>query len=583
LKLSRPTSTRQTNDPRAWLEVSLGVLLFLLVMAVFGQTRHFEFVSYDDDKNVYQNPVVAAGLSAASALWAFTHPQVANWVPLTTLSHMLDCQLFGLRAGGHHLVNVLWHAAGSVLLFVVVRQLTGAVWRSAFVAALFAIHPLRAESVAWVSERKDVLSGCFFMLTLWAYVRQVRHPSRTMRAATALLFALGLMAKSMLATLPFILLLLDYWPLGRWQNRRQLLPLVWEKMPLLILAAAALLAAVLTPGLVIAAPLRLPLFERSGNAMMAYVIYLRQMVFPAGLAIPYPAAPTGLFFWKVGAASAGLAGVSALVVAWRNKRPYLLAGWFWYLGMLFPVSGIIQIQFDASHADRYTYLPEIGLALAATWAVAEWSTGWKNRPLILGGLMLAVTGALAIAAHRQTACWKDDETLWTHALARTSGNSVAHNNLGLALARKGELDAAAGEFKKALEIHPEDAEVRYNMGVVFFAKGNYDAAIAEYRKSLNTEAANPQVYNNLGTALFAEGLEQEAAGQFQKAIALAPLYAEAHYNLGNVFLKQGRLEEAVGCYRRALEINPRYPDAQNNLQVAQFLKAQSRPPPKPPL
>ena len=552
------------------------VFLVLVVLAVFGQTTHFEFVNYDDDKNVYENPVVEKGVSVRAVGWAFTHAQVANWIPLTTLSHMLYCQLFGPNAGGHHLVNVLLHAATAVLLFLVLRQMTGSLWRSAFVATVFAVHPLRAESVAWVSERKDVLSGLFFMLTLGAYVRNVRKPSWTGQGVVMFFFILGLLSKSMVATLPFVLLLLDYWPLKRISDFpfpiSDLKRLLIEKIPLFVLSAVSCVAAALMPGLLIADAHRLPLFERIGNALVAYVVYLWQMFFPAGLAIPYPGAPTGEPGWKAGLAFVALAAISAWVVARRKKQPCLLAGWLWYLGMLFPVIGIIQILHHVAHADHYTYLPEIGLAIAGTWAVADWSAGWKWRRVILGGLMAVVIGALMVCAHAQTAYWKNDETLWTRALDCTSGNSVAHNNLGLALAKKGDVEGAIAQFSLALAIHPDDGEIHYNLGVTLFVKGDLEGAIAQYQKALEITPDNAEFHNNLGTALFAKGSLDEAIAQFQESLKIQPGYADARYNLGNALLKLGKLDEAIAQYRKTLEINPDHENAHYNLGVALFVK-----------
>jgi tetratricopeptide (TPR) repeat protein len=566
------------------------VFLVLVILAVFGQTTHFDFVNYDDDKNVYENPVVEKGLSVSAVGWAFTHAQVANWIPLTTLSHMLDCQLFGLHAGGHHLVNVLLHAATAVLLFLVLRQMTGSLWRSAFVAAVFAVHPLRAESVAWVSERKDVLSAFFFMLTIGAYVRNVRQPSWIGRCAVLLFFTLGLMSKSMVATLPFVLLLLDYWPLKRISYFRpsphngeagrfpasDLKHLLIEKFPLFVLAAGACAATALMPGLVIADAHRLPLFERIVNALVAYVVYLCQMFFPTGLAIPYPNAPTGVPVWKAGFAFVVLAAISAGVVAWRKKNPCLLTGWFWYLGMLFPVIGIIQILHNVAHADHYTYLPEIGLAIAVTWAVADWSAGWKHRRAVLGGLMAAVIVTLMVCAHIQTSYWKNDETLWTRALDCTSGNSVARNNLGLALAKNGDVEGAIAQFRQALEIHPDDAEIHYNLGVALSVKGDLDGAIAQYQKALDYAPDNAEFHNNLGTALFAKGSVEEAIAQFQESTRLQPRYADAHYNLGNAVLKLGKLDEAIAQYKQVLEINPNHENAHYNLGTVLFVKGDLR-------
>ena len=592
------------------------VFLALAVLAVFGQTTHFEFVNYDDDKNVYQNPVVEKGLSMQAAGWAFTHPQVANWIPLTTLSHMLDCQIFGLHAGGHHLVNVLLHAATAVLLFLVLRRMTGSLWRSAFVAAVFAVHPLRAESVAWVSERKDVLSALFFMLTLGAYVRNTRKPSWTGHVAVILLFTLGLLSKSMVATLPFVLLLLDYWPLKRIADCglriEEWKPLLIEKIPLFVLATAACVATALMPDMqvILTNTHRLPLLERIGNALVSYVVYLRQMAFPAGQATPYPILPNGQPPWNVCLAFVVLAAISAGVVACRKKRPWLLTGWLWYVGMLVPVIGIIQISPDAAHANRYTYLPEIGLALAGTWAVADWSAGWKQRRVILGGLMAIIIGALAICGHAQTSYWKNGETLWTRALDCTSDNSVAHNNIGYALYQKGKVEDAIRHYKQALEINPNYAQAHFNLGVIFLKQGELDDAIAEYKQALKIDPDYMEAHFDLGSALALKGNLDEAIAQYRKVLEIRPEYAEADYNLGRVLLLKGDLNEAMAhldktnagspdslarwynlgnellqerdwacaivCYRQAIKINPRSADAYANLGVALSQKGETK-------
>jgi len=362
------------------------VFLALAVLAVFGQTKGFSFVNYDDDKYVYENPVVEKGLTWKGARWALTYGEVGHWHPLTWLTHMGDCQIFGLWAGGHHLTNVALHAVTTLVLFLVLRKMTGALWRSAFVAAVFAIHPLRAESVAWIAERKDVLSGMFFMLTLWAYVVYVRQPSRGRYVSLAVLYALGLLSKNMLVTLPFVLLLLDWWPLGRMRLAEAeganagaqaagipFWSLVKEKIPLLLLSAGSCVATAWVPERIQDLD-RHPVLERVGNALVSYVIYLRQMVFPAGLANPYPFPHHSPPIWKVWVALVVLAGITAGVVACRKKSPFLLMGWLWYLGMLVPASGIVQISYYA-HADRYTYLPGIGWQLRG---LGRWRTGARG-------------------------------------------------------------------------------------------------------------------------------------------------------------------------------------------------------------
>ena len=584
-------------DPQALQAVGVCIFLVLAVWAVFGQTAHFQFIDYDDPANVYSNPVVRQGLSANSVGWAFTHVQVANWIPLTTLSHMLDCQLFGLNAGGHHLVSVLFHAATAVLLFLVLRQMTGSLWRAAFVAAVFAVHPLRAESVAWVTERKDVLSAFFFVLAIGAYIRQVRRPSRAGYVAVFLLFALGLLAKSMVATLPFVLLLLDYWPLGRFHNAREFLRLAREKIPLLALSAGSCVATALVPGLVTSSSSYFPpppLLARIGNAIVACVVYLEKLVFPSGLATPYatvhyrqPLATVCLAFILVAAISMG-------AIMWRKKRPYLLTGWLWYLGMLFPVAGIIQLATHVTHADRYTYLPGIGLTIAVTWAVADWSAGWQHRRVILAGLMTAAIGALTVCGHIQTSYWKDDATLWTRTLACTTDNFVALNNMGTYLVQQGKLDNAIADFQKSLDIAPENAEAINNLGNTLFVKGADQAAIAQYQKALQIQPDNSRAENNLGKVLLKLGRVDEAIAHYRKSVQLNPDEEGTRVNLGQALLKkgdfagamacldkaaaasvnplgswttlgndslqQGNWQAAILCYQRALEINPRSTD-----------------------
>jgi len=350
-----------------------GVCLFLaaIIWVVFGQTLGHEFVNYDDDLYVYENPVVQKGLTWEGFRWALTYGQIGHWHPLTWLSHMLDCQLYGLQAGGHHLTNILLHTATAILLFLVLRQMTGFLWRSAFVAAVFAIHPLRVESVAWVAERKDVLSAFFFMLTLGAYVRYVRRPPSKIRyGVMILLYALGLLSKNMLVTMPFVLLLLDYWPLNRLSgfSPRVLLRRVAEKIPLFVLTVASCVTMALVPEKVPAGD-SLSFALRMENAVVSYVTYLWQMIHPSGLACLYPNPANYLPLWQVAGALGLLLAISGVVFAFRKTHPYLVVGWLWYLGMLIPVIGMVQISYYA-HADRYTYLPQIGLYLLLTWAAA---------------------------------------------------------------------------------------------------------------------------------------------------------------------------------------------------------------------
>jgi tetratricopeptide (TPR) repeat protein len=476
------------------------------------------------------------------------------------------------------LTNVLLHTASVILLFLVLRRMTGALWRSALVAAVFAIHPLRVESVAWVAERKDVLSGLFFMLTLWAYVRYVRRPfSLACYLRVVFLFMLGLLSKPTVVTLPFVLLLLDYWPLNRFTPptlatavtgngdslKNHFVPwrLILEKIPLLALTGAACVATMVVQKDIIAP---VPLALRIGNAVVSYVVYLRQMVCPVGLAVLYPYPRNDLPGWEITLAFILLTAVSAGVFLWRQKHPYLLTGWLWYLGMLVPAIGLVQSGWRA-HADRYTYLSQIGLYFALTWAAAELCVGWRHRRVVLGGLATVILAALIFCARAQTSYWRNSELLWTHTLACTSDNDIAHNNLGYALLQKGGVDEAIVHFQKALQINPDYAEAHNNLGNALLQKGQVDEAIAQYQKTLQIKPERAEVHNNLGYALLQKGSVDEAIVHFQKALHINPDFAKAHYNLGNALLQKGQVDEAITHYQKALQINPDSVDVLNNL------------------
>jgi tetratricopeptide (TPR) repeat protein len=471
---------------------------------------------------------------------------------------MLDCQLYGLHPSGHHLSNVLLHIATVSALFLVLRRMTGAFWRSAFVAAVFAIHPLRVESVAWVAERKDVLSGLFFMLTLGAYVRYARRAwSWRNYGLVIFLLAMGLMCKPMLVTLPVVLLLLDYWPLHRVASPGRL---VMEKLPLLALSAGSCVLTLSAQNEAMSSTASISLPLRLANALATCMIYPGQMVWPAGLAVYYPFPRGGLPPWEVALAGTLLAGISAAAWAQRRKQPWLLMGWAWYLVMLLPVIGIIQVGGQA-HADRYTYLPQIGIYVALTWLAAD----LRVSRMIFGSLMAGVLAVLMVCGWKQTAYWQDSQTLWRHTLACTTGNDVAHLNLGADLARRGDVDEAITHYRKALETNPGNAQAHFNLGNSLRKKASIGQAIAEYQMALEINPHHAQACNNLGTLLFQEGQLQDALTQFQKALEIQPDYAEAHYNLGLTLHKEGHLEEAIAHYEKAAQIQPNYAECHYNL------------------
>jgi tetratricopeptide (TPR) repeat protein len=572
-------SLESKSRPAGWHDRRTVVVVCLVLAAmtwlVFGQTLGHDFVNYDDNQYVYENYVVQKGLTWEGFCWALTYGSVGHWHPLTWLSHMLDCQWYGLQAGGHHLTNVLLHTASVILLFLVLRRMTGFLWRSALVAAVFAIHPLRAESVAWVAERKDVLSAFFFMLTLAAYVGYVRRPPSLIRYGTVVLcFALGLLSKNMLVTLPFVLLLLDYWPLNRLASftPRVLLRRVAEKIPLLVLTVGSCLATFLVPE---KGPANNSLFfgVRMENAVVSYVTYLWQMIHPLGLACIYPNPTNYLPFWQVAGALGLLLAISGAAWAFRRTHPWLVVGWLWYVGMMIPVIGLVQISYYA-HADRYTYLPQIGLYLLLTWTVADLSAGWRHRRLVLGSGSTIILVALIICARTQVSYWRNSETLWTHTLACTSNNVIAHNNLGTALLLKGSVDDAVIHGQKALQIKPDYAEAHASLGNALLQKGSVDEAIVQYQKALEIKPGLAEAHNNLGNALLQKGSVDEAITHFEKTAELKPGNAEAQYNLGNAFAQKGSVDEAISHYQKALEIKPDYAEAHNNLGLAFFQKGQ---------
>jgi tetratricopeptide (TPR) repeat protein len=587
------------------------IVLLLVVWIAFGQSIHHDFVNYDDDRYVYDNATVTAGLTLHGVESAFTHFQVGNWHPLTLISHMLDCELYGLAPWGHHLTNIILHAAAAVLLFLALRRLTLSLWPSAFVAALFAIHPLRVESVAWVAERKDVLSGIFFAVTLLAYAGYARRQQFSLAwySTVIILFALGLMCKPTLVTLPFVLLLLDYWPLGRIQTKegrgqrsavsgsqganftaggRERLAnrpreagdsvlvktevsvgrsLVVEKIPLLILSAASCVITALAQREAFAAIQGLPLRERVANAAVSYFAYLSQTIYPTRLAVLYPYPEGHIPILQAVAAGLCLLILSTAVFLSRARYPYLLTGWFWFLGMLVPMIGLVQVGPQA-HADRYTYLPGIGLCIMATWGAMELRAKWGVRREMLGTAAVLMIAALTTRSYFQASCWQNGETLWTHTIKITSVNYIAHNNFANWLLQRGRLEEAIAESRSALAINADLEEAHITLGNCLLRKGDSDGAVREYRVVLQFRPEFAEVRCNLGSLLLQKGQVNDAIAQYEKVLEVSPNFAEAHYNLGNAFLQKQQVNEAITHYRKALEIKPDYAEAHNNLGIA---------------
>jgi protein O-mannosyl-transferase len=574
-------ATGHGKDPGD-LRTVLGVcvLLAVITIAVFGRTVSFGFVNYDDNFYVYDSPAVVNGLTSDGVARALTQGSLGFWDPLTTLSHMLDCQLYGLNAGGHHLTNVLLHTASVVLLFLVLRKLTGATWRSAFVAALFAIHPLRAESVAWVTERKDVLSGFFFMLTLGAYARYVEGPPKLSRYLVVVAcFVMGLMSKVMLVTVPVVLLVLDYWPLGRCpKSGDDTTGMSWtrllvEKIPLFALSAAAAVVNILTQKSsgTLSTLASSPMGLRLENAVVSVATYIWQMFWPVRLAALYPFPLHGLPMGLVVVSILVVAGISAAVISCRRARPYLLAGWLWYLVMLLPVTGLIQAGPQA-HADRYTYLPQIGLYFALAWLAGSWVAARPRYIPLAGGLAGAVIGVLAVCAFNQASYWRDSETLWRRDLACAADNALARNDLGLAIMNEGRRPEAMDEFHRALALQPDYFEAHNNLGLALVGGGQMEDAMGEFRQAIQAQPGRASAHNNLGSALLDSGQVDQALAEFQEAIKLSPDYAQAHNNLSRVLVRLGRLDEAIAELQTALKLQPGLADAHFNLGNAFMLE-----------
>jgi Tfp pilus assembly protein PilF len=566
----RPAHNYEIVRAQLVLKVAICFALVAIMFAVLGQTLGHDFVNYDDPVYVSENPQIQAGLNWRSVVWAFTHVHSNNWHPLTTMSHMLDWQLFGARPGAHHLVNVLLHSANAVLLFVLLAQVTNRVWSSAFVAAVFAVHPLHVESVAWIAERKDVLSGLFFFLTLLAYVRYTRKPGVARYLTMSILFVCGLLSKPMLVTLPVILLLLDYWPLGRFEkteDRRQTTTkLIVEKIPLFALSIGSAIATLIAQRGGIVQVGHLPLTWRAANALLVYLIYIWQMIWPANLATIYPH-PGPLPIWETAIVAAVLVLITIAAFVLRKRQPYLITGWLWYLIMLVPVIGLIQVGSQA-HADRYTYLSEIGLYIAIAWAIVDLARSFRFSREVFAVAAPVVIVLFGWRAWIQASYWHDTERLWNRTFAVTGRNDIAHFNYGEFLLKKHRLDEAIAEFNILLASHPSDPDMNFQLGAAFAEKGEYDAAARHFEKTLEVEPKNPEAETNLANALLNSGKTDEAVEHYRNIVGREPSSALAHYNLAVGLHRLGQLPEAIAHYKEALRIDPNYPDANRFLGEA---------------
>ncbi len=567
---------------RRWIILAC---LFLVVatLATYGDLRNHQFINYDDNIYVTDNPPVQGGLTLTGLVWAFTTLHTGMWIPLTWLSFMVDSQLFGLRPGGFLLTNLLFHLANALLLFGWLLRTTRAPGRSFLAAALFALHPLHVESVAWATERKDVLSTFFWLLTMWAYVWYAERPRLGRYALILVCFCLGLMAKPMLVTLPGALLLLDYWPLGRLSCKGPaaaaaspqpapgvtLKRLLWEKSPLLAIAALSTVVTFYAQKRTGAMfPLQaLPIPDRLANALVACVGYLEKMFWPARLAVLYPLPGHHLPIWQAPAAGLALAALSLLALRQARRHPYLLVGWLWYLGTLLPVIGLVQVGVQAM-ADRYTYVPGIGLFIVVVWGVADLAARWRAPRFLLPVGAGVVLAALMICTWVQVSYWRDSISLYEHTLQVTRGNPIIRNNLGIALAAQGKTDQAITQYDEALRLKPGYADAHNNLGLALEAQGKVDQAMAQYAEALRLNPDLAGAHNNLGLALAAQGKLDQAVSHYAEALRLNPAYAGAHNNLGLALAAQGKLDQAVAQYAEALRLNPDLAKAHNNLGLA---------------
>ena len=531
----------------------LCIVLMTATFAVFCQTLSHDFVNFDDNLYVYENRHIQNGLKVDNIIWAFTSTHAGNWHPLTWISHMVDCQLYGLNPGWHHLTNLLLHMANTLLLFFVFREMTENLWQSWFVAALFALHPLHVESVAWVAERKDLICTFFWILTMWSYVRYVEHPKTNRYLLVLVFFIMGLMSKPMIVTLPFVLLLLDFYPLSRvqfqhfagrghshqrWIFRRMVL----EKLPLFVLATISSVITVYAQEQVGALKSfdRLPFIMRIANALVSYVKYIGKMIYPSKLAVLYPY-PKILSWWEVTGACVFLVSMTFLAIRMIKRRPYFAVGWFWYIGTLVPVVGLVQVG-GQSMADRYTYIPIIGLFIIIAWGVPDLLRRWRYNKNFHAIFATVLIPTLMIVTWKQLGHWKNSITLFEHALEVTSNNSTAHNSLGYALSRNGHTNEATKHFLKALEIRPHYEKPHLNLGYVLYEKGHTNEAISH----------------------------------FLKALEIKPHYEKTHFNLGIAFYHNGNINRAMEHFQEVIEINPHNTTAKNYLKKILTLQKQNQ-------
>jgi protein O-mannosyl-transferase len=566
----------------------IGSALMLATLLLYARTISFGFVSYDDNLYITDNARTQQGLTWENVRWAFTTGALSNWHPLTWLSHMLDVQLYNLRAGGHHLSSVLIHAVNALLLYLVLVRLAGLAWPAAGVAVLWAWHPLRVESVAWVSERKDVLSTFFWLAGMLAYVAFVQRRSAGRYLLVLVLLALGLMAKPMVVTFPFAMLLIDVWPMRR--LRAELLfrpstavwsaawPVLREKLPMLgvVIASAVVTYLAQAAGGMVGATETFPLPLRVANAILSYAIYLRMIVAPYGLSFFYPHAgsyPGGaIATWQITLAAAVLLSITVASLLLLRRMPWVAVGWFWYLGTLLPVIGLVQVGTQA-HADRYTYLPAIGLSIALVWTVYDLCR--QRQRALAGALLAAATLVLLVVTWRQIGFWRDNETLMRRGIAASENNYIAHNNLGSLLHSRGDVDGAIAHYQAALAIRPGFASALMNLGQIYAERGDTQRAIDLLRRALTSDPRHAPSHMSYANLLMDNGQVHQAIEHYRYAIALEPDRPQPRHNLALALASRNEMDEAVAQWRAALRLRPDYADANHALGMAMILRGRT--------
>lgn len=564
-----PVIKHSYKDSLINIRYHLLVCFFLVVATatVYWQVKNHEFINLDDEIYV-ENYYVKKGLTSDGLKWALSlkDKEGTYWHPMTWLSLMLDYHLYGPNPSMHHSISLIIHIVNSLLLLIVLRRMTGALWRSAFVAALFALHPLNVESVAWVTQRPNILSTFFWMLTMLAYAYYTNRPGLFRYLLVVLAFLFGLMAKPLLITLPLVLLLIDYWPLERLRFpilRKTFVFLILEKIPLLAISVGSVFITIKSVGIVVSTE-TVPMKLRIANALVSYIGYIWKMIWPHNLAIYYPY-PSAIPVWKFAGAAFLLICLSVLIIWVLRKQPYLTFGWLWFLGTLVPVIGLVQAGLQPALADRYAYVSFIGLFIMAAWGIPEFLQGWRNSNIGLAILSVALLLILMMTTWLQLRYWKNNITLYEHALKVTSNNDIAHNNLGTALAKDNRIDEAISHFLSAVKIFPDYKKACYNLGLAMLTNGNYEESINYFFRYLKLCPDDAEGYHRIGLAYSNQGKLIESKDYYFKTLDIDPEFEEAHFGLGVIFVSQRNCVDAIKHYSEALRIKPDYVDAHINL------------------